>query len=186
MEGIAKRDDKALAAFYDRYAPAVFALCLRILSKRSEAEELVSEIFFEIWKCANRYDANRASPSVYLMTLARSRAIDRWRFLQRRAGVWGDLIDADANAAPVVRPVDGIAASERRDQVREALDILEPSQRTVIELAFFYGMTHREIAEHLGKPLGTIKTRVRRGLLKLRDRLEGLYSADDWEGGSVL
>ena len=183
MEGIAKRDASALAAFYDRYASAVFAVCARILGGRNDAEDLVGEIFFEIWKFPDRYDPNRASPSVYLMTLARSRAIDRWRYLRRRAGVWGEVADPDAWASPDARPLEGVVSRERRDQVRGALDALEPTQRSAVELAFFQGLTHREIAECLGKPLGTVKTWIRRGLLQLRDRLESATEAEALEGG---
>ncbi len=183
MEGIAKRDVGALAALYDRYAPAVLALCARILGRRDEAEDLVSEIFFEIWRRAGRYDPHRASPSVYLMTLARSRAIDRWRFLQRRIGVWGEASDPDAAVSLGQRPLARVIENEHRDRLRDALDTLVPGERDAVELSFFHGLTHREIAERLDQPLGTVKTRVRRGLLRLRDQLERVAIADAQDRG---
>ena len=182
MEAITARDPEALAAFYDRHSPTVLALCTRVLRDRAAAEELIVEIFHEVWEHAGRYDAARGSPGAYLVTLARSRAIDRLRSRTRQrsaapvggVGVAGEDRPGGAVAEPAddsAGPLDRVLIDERRRSVRAALAQLEPLQRQAIECAFYEGLSHTEVAERLDKPLGTVKSGIRRGLLKLRDIL---------------
>lgn len=179
MEGIRQRDPTALAALYDRRAPLVLAVCQRILDNRSDAEDVLEEVFFEIWQRAERYHPERGSPIGYLVTVGRSRAIDRTRRLRRRLDRLPTLRE-EASPSELAGPAgeeaspfrDAVAA-ERARRVREALDSLDPAERRVVELSFFEGWTHPEIALQLSQPLGTVKTRIRRGLLKLRSLLGG-------------
>lgn len=177
MERIAERDPAALAHLYDRHAAAVFALCLRILRDRAEAEDALEEIFWEIWQRAERYDADRSSPHAYLLLLGRSRALDRLRAGRRRRVTANHVAEwaaaTGASSRDTGTPYAEAATAQCRSQVLDALDGLEPAEREVLELAFFDDFSHREIAEHLGEPLGTVKSRVRRALLRLRSRLRG-------------
>jgi RNA polymerase sigma-70 factor (ECF subfamily) len=170
MEGIAARVAGALQRLYDRHAPLVMAVCVRILRDRAEAEDVMVDVFWELWDRADRYDAKRGNPLTYLTTLARSRAIDR-----RRARGKVRPIDLDATApaaAPMGdSPENGVMADENRVLVKRALSNLDPTQRQVIECAFYDGLTHTEIAEKLDKPLGTVKTWIRQGLIRLRESL---------------
>lgn len=181
MQAIAAGDRDALGALYDRHASAVMGLCMRILANRNEAEETVADIFVELWDRSDRYDAARAAPLVYLLNLSRSRAIDRLRRRRRHANVLAEAaareprpaLAAAEGAGGFGRTIDG----ERRAIVRKALDVLDPQERRVVELSFFQGLTHREIAAALGEPIGTVKTRIRRGVIRLRDELRALEDA---------
>lgn len=179
MRAIAAGDRNALGAFYDRHASAVMGLCVRILANRNEAEETVADIFVELWERSGQFDPERGSPLAYLMNLGRSRAIDRLRHRRRHT-------DALAEVAATQHrhdPSDETAAfgcaihGERRAIVRKALDVLDARERRVVELSFFQGLTHREIAAALDEPIGTVKTRIRRGLIRLRDELRALEDA---------
>lgn len=154
-------DRAALADLYDQHAPLVNALCLRILRDRAEAEEVLQEVFLQAWRQAGRYDPARGSVTSWLAVIARSRALDR---LRRRAA----RREAPEEAIPVTiempRTAEAIA-------VREALQALPPTQRRALELAYYEGLTQVEIAERTGQPLGTIKTRMRTALLRLREAL---------------
>lgn len=182
MRSLARGDARALELLYDRHAPGVFAVCLRILRDRAEAEEVLEEVFWEIWARRDRYDATRAAPFSYLMTLARSRALDRLRFRRRREGVWLELHDgdgavtggSDGGGAPAANPYEDAIATQRRVAIDRALGELPPPSRRAVEMNFFEGLSHREIAERLGDPLGTVKTRIRQGLLALRKALREL------------
>lgn len=172
MAGLASRDASALQRLYDRHAPLVLALIVRILHDRAEAEDVMVDVFWELWDRADRYDPGRGSPLTYLTTLARSRAIDR----RRAKGKVGPAVDLDATATPPTAPAGdspegGVVADENRAMVRAALATLEPAQRQAIECAFYEGLSHSEIAEKLNKPLGTVKTWIRQGLIHLRDGL---------------
>lgn len=183
MDAIAlERDPDALRAFYDKHASVVYAVCLRVLRDRHEAEDLLVEIFQELWDKADRYDSLRASPRTYLMTLTRSRAIDRKRRLSGASATvttvaeTGDLDDASQPAASTassnLSPVEATILTERRAIVIDALHQLEPAQRQAIECAYYDGLSHSEIAEKLNKPLGTVKTYIRQGLIRLRQALQ--------------
>lgn len=184
MEGIRRRDPAALASLYDRHASIVLAVCQRILRSPVDAEDVLEEVFFEVWQRADRFDPKRGSSVVYLLTVARSRAIDRKRQQTRRSA--RIVLREDPNPSEPVGPPEGEAspygdtvAREQARRVRDALASLDPRVRRVVELSFFEGWTHREIALQLSEPIGTIKTRIRRGLLQLRPLLGGLE--DDGE-----
>ena len=179
MTAIARAEIGAFERLYERYAPIVFATCLRIVRDRAEAEDLLEEVFWEIWVRRERYDASRSSPLSYLMTLARSRALDRLRFRKRRAGVWLEVRDTDRDALAAAsgggtNPFDDAAAVQRRTAIRRALEELPAPHRRAVEMNFFEGLSHREISERLGDPLGTVKTRIRQGLLTLRKLLRSI------------
>jgi RNA polymerase sigma-70 factor (ECF subfamily) len=172
---IAARDSSAMAALYDRHSRTVFSLVLRIVEDRAEAEEVVQDVFAQAWRQADRYDAKRGAVAAWLITIARSRAIDLIRSRRARP----DAVQAPdeqimLRLPDVAEPTDIVLASaERAAQVRKALRQLPFLQRSAIELAFFEGLSHTEIAERLEQPLGTVKTRIRLGLLKLREALAG-------------
>jgi RNA polymerase sigma-70 factor (ECF subfamily) len=180
MDAIARGEPAALERLYDRHGSAVFGICLRILRDRAEAEEVLEEVFWEIWARRERYDADRSVPFTYLMTLARSRALDRLRFRRRRAGVWlelGALESANESAAVAgdgADPFEDASATQRRLAIDRALEELPLPHRRAVEMNFFEGLSHREISERLGDPLGTVKTRIRQGLLSLRKALRAL------------
>jgi RNA polymerase sigma-70 factor, ECF subfamily len=179
MIAIARAEVGAFERLYERYAPIVLATCLRIVRDRVEAEDLLEEVFWEIWARRDRYDASRSSPFTYLMTLARSRALDRLRYRKRRAGVWLEVRDADRDALAAAsssgaNPFEDAAAVQRRTAIDRALEELPAPHRRVVEMNFFEGLSHREISEQLGDPLGTVKTRIRQGLLTLRKVLRSI------------
>ena len=168
MQRIADGDPEALRTLYDRHSAVLFAICVRILRDRSEAEQLLIDIYTELWERGDRYDATRGKPLTYLVTLTRSRAIDRFRARKKNS-------QATSDNSP--GPLENTLAGERRVLVNQALRTLEPSQRQAVELAFYDGLSHSEIATKLNKPLGTIKTHIRQGLIRLRGALR-----NQWEG----
>lgn len=174
MQSIAARDSGALRALYDRYAGLVYSLSLRILRDRSEAEELLTDVFWEIWARAERFDASRGTALTYLMTLTRSRAIDRAR---GRGKIRPLSLQSEQTPEPAGTdsPSDDALSLERREIVRRALASLEPQQREAIECSFYDGLSHSEIADKLNKPLGTVKTYIRQGLIRLRESLRTAY-----------
>ncbi|HTL27900.1 MAG TPA: sigma-70 family RNA polymerase sigma factor [Tepidisphaeraceae bacterium] len=172
LRAMAEGDAAAFGQFYDRHAGLVFALCLRILHNRAEAEDLMIDIFYELWNRIGRFDATRGSPLTYLTMLARSRAIDRKRSLAS-SGKNEPIVD-ESDAATSETPLDDALTGERRRIVRQALRELDPAQRQAIESSFYDGLSHSEIAAKLNKPLGTVKTSIRQGLIRLRDSLRSL------------
>lgn len=177
MRGIAQRDPGALRAMYDKHAPLVYTIALRMLRRPEEAEDLVSEVFWELWDKSSRYDQTRAAPTTYLVTLARSRAIDRTR---RKGSRMQLTVAAVEDYAPQTdgSPADDAELAEQRERVRDALSVLEPNHREAVEAAYYEGMSHTEIAAKLGKPLGTVKTYIRQGLIRLRDAMRRNDQAD--------
>ncbi len=171
MQAIAAGDKGALSTLYDRHSPLVLAVCRRVLKDANEAEDVLTDIFFEVWRKADRFDAGRGSPLTYLLTLSRSRAIDRKRSRDSRPKITSDFTDAALETAPSPTPLQSIDTQEQRLQVREAMCRLEPAQREALECSFYEGLSHSEIAEKLNRPLGTIKTYIRQGLIRLRDNL---------------
>ena len=176
MQSIAAGDSGALEMLYDRYSALTYSVCCRVLHDRNEAEDLLTDIFYEIWSRADRYDASRGSPLTYLMTLTRSRAIDRQRsgkkFQAQHPG--DDVLATGARPDGTIAepsPLDSALGDEQRRRVQKALCKLEPAQRQCVELSFFDNLSHSEIAEKLNKPLGTVKTYIRQGLIRLRDGL---------------
>ena len=177
MELLARRDAAALDGLYLRHSSLVFALCLRILRNHAEAEEVLQEVFWELWRSSGRYAAERGSARVYLVQLARSRSLDRLRLRRRRESL---LAEAGGPAAVATalgsdnRAPNALAAAlagEENRQVRAALCVLSESERLALTISFFDGLSHAEIAAQLGEPLGTVKTRIRRALLRLRAAL---------------
>jgi RNA polymerase sigma-70 factor (ECF subfamily) len=168
---IVRGNQVGLAELYDRHAAAIYSLALRILKDPVAAEDTVQEVFTQAWRQARNYDDMRGSVGAWLSTLARSRAIDALR--ARRARPDGIPDDTAARTLPDAAPVPDESAiqSERSARVRQALNTLPELQRRAIELAYYEGLTHVEIAERLAEPLGTIKTRIRTGLFKLREQL---------------
>ena len=168
LERIARADPDALAALYDRYAARVLGLAARILTDVDEAEDVLQEIFLQVWRAPRRFDASRGSVLTWLLVLARSRAIDRLRALRRRGrDRHVELSDTDVPAGGDVER--DAQTAEESDAVRRVLSQLPADQRRALELAYFEGYTQSEIAELTGAPLGTVKTRLRQGMMKLRD-----------------
>lgn len=170
VAGIASGDADALARLYDRHSGQVYSLALRVLGDTQEAEEVSQDVFAHVWRHVDRYDAVRGPMGAWLIEMTRSRAIDRLRVRRGEPplaiGGWRSLTGLEE---PASRLAIGTLTADQKTLLRTALDRLPLSQRTTIELAFFGGLTHIEIAEHLEEPLGAVRTRIRRGLLRLRD-----------------
>jgi RNA polymerase sigma-70 factor (ECF subfamily) len=173
MVAVARGDASAFSALYDRLAPTVLGICLRVLRDRAEAEEVLGDVFLDLWRRADRYDSSRGAVAAYLVTQARTRAIDRLRSKARRQARETEV--PEASPAPGPGPLEGTVAKETRRHVLEAMGELSEVQRRALELAYFQGMTHTEVAAALGEPLGTIKTRIRQGMLHLKERLQTAY-----------
>jgi RNA polymerase sigma-70 factor (ECF subfamily) len=171
LERMASGDGAALRTLYDQHARAVFSLAVRLLHSQQDAEDLVQEVFVQAWRQAIRYDPGRGTVAAWLLMQTRSRAIDQLR--SRRARPEGT--DAESVLAQQRDPAAGadveVVRLEQADAVRRALDDLPYPQRAALELAYYQGLTHVEIAAQLEAPLGTVKTRIRQGLLRLRDAL---------------
>lgn len=181
LASVAKGDQEAFEQLYEQSSALLYALVMRIMENQDEAAELLQEVYLEAWRKASNYDVARGTPMAWLVTLARSRALDRIRALGSRGkGVTASLDDTPA-AGLVATNGDALemrAATERQALVGMALKSLPLVQRQAIELAFYGGLTHMEIAERLQTPLGTIKTRIRLGMEKLRDSLRSLWEEE--------
>jgi len=173
--GVAAGDQQALADLYDATSRAVYGLLLRILADAGTAEEVLLDVYTQAWRQAASYSAVRGSPMAWLTTIARSRAIDRLRRGRQERERCEPLDRAAQAAAPGASAEDDVTARERGAVVRAALAALPPEQRDVIELAYFGGLSHTEIAAERGLPLGTVKTRTRLGLTRLRETLKTAY-----------
>ena len=167
----AQGDQDALAMLYDRTSPQVYGLVLRILDNRETAEEVTLDVYAQVWRQAHTYDQTRGTPGGWLMTIARTRAIDRFRAGAAERGRTESLDTVEFFASDVDTPEQDLAGQERRRYVQQALALLTAEQRQAIVLAYFYGLTQSEIADKLSAPLGTVKTRMRLGMMKLRDKL---------------
>ena len=169
LRRVVSGDQGAAAVLYDRHARPLYSLILRILGDETEAEDVLQEVFVQAFRQAGRYDASRGVVAAWLLMMARSRAIDRLR--ARRSRVEGRTGEVQVlNDVPDAQPdvASAMLDEERTRLVREALAELPLLQRMAIELAYYEGLSHTEIAERLEQPLGTVKTRIRLGLLKLR------------------
>jgi RNA polymerase sigma-70 factor, ECF subfamily len=176
----ADEDERAMAELYDRYGQVLYAVAYRIVGQRADAEEVVLDAFAQAWREATRFEAARGSVAGWLTTIARSRALDLVRARSRRERITANAAAERSDSAPAmggwrVDPSSGVEHAERRTQVQLALESLSPPQRRAIELAFFEGLSQSEIADLLQEPLGTIKTRVRLGMQKLRESLRPFY-----------
>jgi RNA polymerase sigma factor (sigma-70 family) len=170
---IAQRDQAALSTLYDRYARIIYAIAFRSLRSAEESEEVVLDVFAQVWRIADRYDPRKSRGDTWIFMLARSRILDRLRKLQRRTPSSGEVLDiAEIQvSSSSVDPLDAAVVSERRALVRAILDQIPAEQRLVLELAYYQGLSHSEIAQSTGISLGTVKTRIRLGLSKLRSAL---------------
>jgi RNA polymerase sigma-70 factor (ECF subfamily) len=168
---VARRNERALGALYDRYIRLVFSVAFRITGNRQTAEEVVQDVFQNVWISAQSYQSAAGSVSAWLLGITRHRAIDATRSKRERARNREQALDVTFAAAPTTRPEDAIDLRLQREEVRAALAELPANQRQAIELAYYGGLTGAEIADRLGEPVGTIKTRLRLGLIKLRQRL---------------
>jgi RNA polymerase sigma-70 factor (ECF subfamily) len=170
---IAAGDETAFGTFYDRFSPGLYSFVLKMTRDEREAEDVLQEGFAHIWRRAATYDAARSSPFTWAVMILRNKAIDRLRVRQRISRT----IEKASTESSHIPEADNSAAgeAERRDEgtlVRSALTQIPAEQRQAVEMAFFSGLTHEQIADKLGAPLGTIKARIRRGLLKLREFLQ--------------
>ncbi|MGH8247564.1 MAG: sigma-70 family RNA polymerase sigma factor [Gammaproteobacteria bacterium] len=172
LRRIAARDKAALTELYDQMSAAIYSVALRMLGSAHDAEEIVQETFVQIWERAGLFDSKLGSGLSWALGIARNRCIDWIRAHRRRARMIEDV--GEEMKAAVVEDMDALAglSVEELGNVRSAVRGLPADQRQAIELAFFGGLTHQEIAEQLLEPLGTVKARIRRGMLKLRDALQ--------------
>jgi RNA polymerase sigma-70 factor, ECF subfamily len=173
---MARGDGDALRELYDGHARAVYSLAMRILRSQPDAEDVVQEVFTQAWVQASRYDASRGSVAAWLLMQARSRAIDRLRGRKLRPeGAAPAVVEVrDPGAGPDLQTL----AGEDAQRVRDALGALTGPQRTAVELAFFDGLTYSQVAEQLDQPIGTVKTRIRQGLLRMKAALDDARAQD--------
>ena len=170
LRSAAKGDEAAFAAFYDETAARTHGLVLRVLRSPAQAEEVTQEVYLDVWRQAARYDPDRGSPLSWLMTMAHRRAVDRVRSSQS-ATARDESYEARHREAPFDTTAESATARLEAHRVRAALKKLSDTQREAVSLAYLGGYTHREVASLLDLPLGTAKTRIRDGLIRLRDQL---------------
>ncbi len=176
LRRIQRRDETALEELYDRQYTAVYSLALRIVGDRAAAEDVLSDVFWRVWRRAETFDPRRGSLTAWLLTITRRRALDELRMgarRERRERSPDAMGEVPQERAP--SPEGEALAGEVQEHVREALSALPPEQRGPIELAYFEGLTHVEIADRLQEPLGTIKTRIRAGMQRLRESLTAYF-----------
>ena len=176
LRRMARSDREAFAQLYDRFSRPLYATAVRILTNAAEAEDIVQDVFLALWEKANAFEPSRGSAFAWAVTLTRNRAIDRVRMRKRRSELLAETTAEDAGTQPSdagLHSADELVFKEQAGAVRAAVAALPPEQQRAVELAFFGGLTQQEIAEKLREPLGTVKARIRRGLLRLRDILGG-------------
>jgi RNA polymerase sigma-70 factor (ECF subfamily) len=162
-------DSSALEELYDRYCPLLYPVALRILRSQTDAEDVIQQAWLQVWRSAASYDPRRGTVAAWLLTVARTRALDLYRSLASR-----QRAETQVEVVPVAIAPDppGVAVqAQLSERVREALESLQPQQRQVLEIAYFQGLSQSEIAERLGAPLGTVKSWTRQGLTRLRELL---------------
>ncbi len=190
MEALGRGDIEALEQLYDRYSTLVFSVSLRVLHDPQLAEDVVQEVFLRLWRQPASFDPGRGRFISWLMSVTRNRALDELRRVSRRNRSEdqetdeSSPLDALATSDRMVDPALSAELREQREAVRTAMTRLPPEQRRAIELAYFSGLTQVEISDVTGDPLGTVKTRIRLGMRKLRDALNGFVDAgEDQEAG---
>jgi RNA polymerase sigma-70 factor (ECF subfamily) len=175
LQRIGSRDPAAVGDLYDQYSHLLLAVIVRILRNRSDAEEVLQEVFIRVWTRAEMYNERLGRPGAWLVRIARNRAIDRLR-LRRARGDSREMPPDETGREPaaVTSPTPELLtqSAETGESVRDALAALPQEQRTLIEAAFWDGYTHSELADRFGLPLGTVKTRIRAGMTRMRERLE--------------
>ena len=167
IDRIVSRDEAAVGELYDRHNRLLFGLILRIIRDRSEAEEILQEVFVLVWTRAETYNVSLGPPAAWLVRIARNRAIDRLRANTVRLRA----VESAPEPPPAENPESKASVSEQQRAVARALESLPPDQRVLIEQAYFLGLTQSELAERFKLPLGTVKTRIRTGMLALREQL---------------
>ena len=176
MMQVVKRDTAALSALYDRYSALVYTMALKMVKATDEAEDLVQEVFMQVWNKASMFAETKGSVYTWIVTIARRKAIDRLRSSQNvNKGV--SLDDHDTafevpDAAYAANPLHAAISTEYEELMKSALALLSSDQRSIIEMSYYEGYTQQQICEKLDLPLGTVKTRMRQGLIKLRDFLK--------------
>jgi RNA polymerase sigma-70 factor (ECF subfamily) len=168
---VAERQQDALAELYDRFAPTLLALARRILDNHADAEEVLQEVFVQVWNRSERYDPARSSVSTWLVLIARSRAIDRLRsrkVVERTHEAGGQAASGAGEGYASPEALENVFIQERHERVRHEMAALPAEQRQVLEMAFYQGLTQSEIAAKAGLPLGTVKTRTLLAMKKLR------------------
>jgi RNA polymerase sigma-70 factor, ECF subfamily len=168
-----QRDVGAFEELYDRHSRIVYGLVLRILQQATTAEEVVQDVFLQLWRNASQYDSSRGPFLPWLLTLARNRALDHLRLKSERQRRREDQVEDLPSSVTLHDFEAGLDQKRRASRVRESMSALQPQQRRAIELAYFEGMSHSEIAAKLQEPLGTVKSWIRNGLLKLKEGLQG-------------
>ncbi len=172
MDRCAAGDQSALAALYDESSSLTYSIAMRLLADSADAEEVTLDVYTQIWRTAATYQQSRGSVASWLVTLARSRAIDRLRSRASRVQREQPILEFADFEAGAASPEQEIAFSQRSRRVRAAMATLPPEQSEALQLAFFADLSHSELAERLGQPLGTVKSRIRSGMMKLRMELE--------------
>lgn len=174
LRSVARGDAQAFDQLYTRWSPMLYGLACKILEDPKEAEDALQEGFLHIWHKAGTYDSQRSSPTTWAYMIFRNKAIDRLRARARHGrGMETIAREEPYQAAPAADPDESAESNERRQVVKAALESIPPDQREAVSLAYFSGLTQSEIAQRLGAPLGTVKARIRRGLMKLADTLKG-------------
>jgi RNA polymerase sigma-70 factor (ECF subfamily) len=172
---VVKGDQQAFSQLYDHSSTLLFTLALRILGNREEAVDLLQDVYWEVWRKVSRYDVGRGTPVAWLITLTKSRAIDRLRARASRGYQATNSLEAGTAAEvadPGPSPFETQADQELRTAVEAAVAGLPQAQQQAIELAYYEGLSHAEIASRLNQPLGTVKTRIKLGMSRLRDSLQ--------------
>lgn len=170
IQKISDGDRAAFETFHNKYVNLVFSTVLKILNNTADTEDVTQNVMFMVWEKSPMFDASRGNPLTWLTTMARNKAIDKMRSIQRRSRLHEE-VEAEIAIGDIlnfVRPGDRIDASEHGDIIRSAVLKLNPEQRQVIEMSYFMGLTQLQIAEQTNTPLGTIKARIRRGILQLQ------------------
>jgi RNA polymerase sigma-70 factor, ECF subfamily len=162
VAAIRSGDQGAMAALYDRYSSIVYAVALRVLQDTGAAEDVLQDIFMQLWRRPGAFDASRGNMAAWLAVITRNRAIDALRRRRPQDDIENVIVSVEPDLASEAE------RSRAMEEVRGALQAMPPAQRSALEMAYFEGLTHSEIAEKTGEPLGTIKTRIRTGLLSLR------------------
>ncbi len=180
LERIAKADQKAVGEFIERYGDLIWSLARRYLGNHSEAEDAVQEIFVEIWRVADRFDRKVASEVAFISTITRRRLIDRLRAIKRRPAM-ESIDDQLGSEQPSVKA--SLDHDAEVEKVQQVLQAMEPGHREILAMSLYQGYSHSEIAGKLDMPLGTVKTRVRRGLIHVREQLRIAEECDEPTAG---